>query len=193
MDYEEVKTESRNFYEDLEKSNNPKLRESWERISKLKFGDNCIINWKDETNIQKEFGTDITITTSKGRRYSIELKTRNNSCFGKDWIMEIISHIYNREKQPREHLYSKEGWIYTCTAEYLFHGTLNEDGTELIEVIFYSLSPFKNESYKSEYDKYKILWLPTLFHNGNFQLTLNKLIPIEVIEKDAIEFWKWKK
>jgi len=186
-------SEPRNFEEDLESSNNPQLRKSWEKILKLKFGNDCEIIWKDDLNIQKEFGTDTIIKTKQGRRYSVELKTRKNNCYGKDWIMEIISHVYLNEKEPRNHLYSKEGWIYTTTAEYLFHGTLNKDGTDLIEVIFYSLIPFKTPKYKSEFDEYEILWLPTLYDNGNFQLTLNKLIPKKVIKKDAIEFWEWNK
>ncbi len=191
---EEYNNQPRNFEEDLRNSNNPKLRNSWEKIFRLKFGEDCEIDWKDKINIQKELGTDITIKTKQGRRYSIELKTRIKRCLDKDWIMEIVHQIYDKEdKQTRKHLFKKEGWIYTTTAEYLFHGTLNDDGTDLIEVIFYSLIPFKTEKWKSEFDKYDILWLPTLFSNGNFQLTINKLIPKEVIKKDALEFWEWKK
>ena len=191
---DEEKWNVRNFKEDLKNSNKPELRKSWERIFKLKFGEDCEISWKDEDNIQKGFGTDITIKTKQGRRFSVELKTRNNNSFGKDWIMEIISHIYDRQdKDTRNYLFKKEGWIYTTTAEYIFHGTLNEDGTDLIEVILYSLIPFKTEKWKSEFNKYDILWLPTLFQNGNFQLTINKLIPKEIIKKNAIEFWEWKR
>ena len=183
----------RNFEVDLKNSNNPKLRESWEKIFKLKFGDDCEIIWKDEINIQTGLGTDITIKTKQGRRYSVELKTRNHRCYERDWIMEIISHVYNQEEKPRIHLHSKEGWIYTTTAEYLFHGTLNEKGTNFIEVIFYSLIPFKTPKWKSEFEQYNIFWLPTLYDDGKFQLTLNKLIPKEVIKRDALEFWEWKK
>ena len=191
---EENNTQPRNFEEDLNNSNNPTLRKSWEKIFKLKFGNECIISWRDEISIQKGLGTDVTITTREGRRYSIELKTRNESCYKKEWIMEIKSHVYDKEdKETRNHLYSKDGWIYCCTAEYLFHGTLNEDGTDFTEVIFYSLSPFKNEGYKSEYDKYENLWLPTLYPDGKFQLTLNKLIPKDVIKEDSSEFWEWTK
>ncbi|KKL77728.1 hypothetical protein LCGC14_2031980 [marine sediment metagenome] len=183
----------RNFKEDLDNSNKPKLRKSWENIFKLKFGEDCQIEWKDDVELQKGLGTDITIKTKQGRRYSVELKTRNNNCLNKDWIMEIISHVYDKEEKPRTHLNSKEGWIYTTTAEYIFHGTLNENGTDLVEVIFYSLIPFKTEKWKSEFDKYEILWLSTLYSNGNFQLTINKLIPKEVIKEDTLEFWEWTK
>ena len=182
----------RNFEDDLKNSNKPELRKSWEEIFKLKFGDDCKIEWKDDKDIQKGLGTDITIKTKQGRRYSIELKTRNNFVYGDPyWIMEIISHIYDKEEQPRVYLHSNEGWIYTTTAEYILHGTLNENGTKIIECIFYSLIPFKTERWKSEFNKYKNKWLPTLFSNGNFQLTLNKLIPIETIKKDSLEFWEW--
>ncbi len=182
----------RNFKEDLDNSNNPKLRISWEKIFKLKFGKDCEVIWKDDKESQKGFGTDITIKTKQGRRFSVELKTRNNNCLNKEWIMEIVSHVYDKkDKETRNYLFKKEGWIYTTTAEYIFHGTLNKDGTNLIEVIFYSLIPFKTEKWKGEFDKYQILWLPTLYPNGNFQLTINKLIPKDVIKKDTLEFWEW--
>ena len=106
--------------------------------------------------------------------------------------MEIVSHVYDKEEKPRQYLHKKEGWIYTTTAEYLFHATLDETGEKITEVIFYSLNPFKANKYKSEFDKYDNLWLPTKFKNGNFQLTLNKLIPKEVIKRDALEFWEWR-
>jgi len=183
----------RNFDDDLISSNNPKLRESWERIFKLKFGNDCEIFWKDDLNVQKGLGIDTTIKTKQGRRYSIEIKTRKKSCFGKDWIMEIVHQHYDKEdKETRKHLGKKEGWIYTTTADYIFHGTLNSDGTDLIEVIFYSLYPFKNEVWKSEFEKYPNFWWKTQF-TDKFQLTLNKEIPKEVIKEDALEFWEWTK
>ena len=187
--------ESRDFNTDLNNSNNLLLRKSWGKVFILKFGEDCKILWKDELNEQKGFGTDVTIQTSKGRRYSVELKTRNKNCY-KDtrWIMEIVSHRYDRESEPRTFLHSKEGWIYSTTAEYIFHGTLNEDGTDLTEVIFYILIPFKTLKWKSEFDKYDNLWLATLFsETGIFQLTLNKLIPLDVIKNNTIEFWEWSR
>lgn len=184
----------RNFKEDLDNSNNPILRKSWEKLLLHKFGSDAEIIWKDEIDLQKGFGIDVIVKTSKGRRYSIELKTRKNSCYNDPfWIMEIVSHVYDHEEQPRTYLHSKEGWIYSTTAEYVFHSTLDKTGTELIEAIFYSLSPFKHEKYKKEFEQYKNMWLATVFNNGNFQLTLNKLIPSEIIKKDAIEFWEWKR
>ena len=189
---EEVLT-PRNFQDDLAVSNNPTLRKSWETILKLKFGEGCVISWKDQLGEQIGFGVDVVVKTKEGRRYSIELKTRNINCLGKDWIMEIISHRYDREEKPRNYIGKKEGWIYTTTAEYILHGTLDKEGTDLIEVMMYSLMPFKTEKWKGEFDKYQILWLPTLFDNGTFQLTLNKLIPEEVIKEDSLEFWKWVK
>lgn len=183
----------RNFEEDLIKSNNPNLRNDWLRIFKLKFGDDCEVIWKDDNLTQKGMGTDVVIKTKKGRRYSIELKTRNYKVLNDNrWIMEIVSHIYNQKEKPRTLQYSKEGWIYSTTAEYLFHATLDETGERILETIFYSLIPFKTTAYKSEFNKYDILWLPTQFP-GSFQLTLNKLIPKEIIKRDAIEFWEWCK
>lgn len=181
----------RNFEEDLRNSNNLTLRKNWGNVFKQKFGNDCIVKWKDDINMQKELGMDTIIETKEGRRYSIEVKTRNYNCYkNPSWLMEIVSHIYDQKEQPRKLLYSKSGWIYTTTAEYVFHGTLNQDGTDIVESIFYSLNPFKTEKYKGEFGKYDKLWLPTLFSNGNFQLTLNKLIPLEVIKKDSIEFWE---
>jgi len=83
--------------------------------------------------------------------------------------------------------------IYTTTAEYIFHATLNQEGTDIEECIFYSLIPFKSDVWKSEFNKYKIFWLPTKFDNGNFQLTLNRLIPKDIIKSNALEFWEWNK
>lgn len=193
VDSEKIIKQARVFEEDLLNSNNPSLRESWINIFRKKFGNDCVIFWKDEKNIQVGMGTDLVVKTSKGRRYSIELKTRNYNCLNNnDYIMELVSHIYDSNKDDRKWIKSKEGWIYSTTAEYVFHATLDSKGQKIKEVIFYSLCPFKNEKYKSEFSKYKPLWLSTQFSNGQFQLTLNKLIPKEIIKKDAMDFWEWK-
>lgn len=183
----------RNFEEDLRNSNNPKLREDWIRIIKLKFGEDSEVIWKDNQEAQKNFGTDVIVKTNKGRRYSIELKTRNNGVYKNDkWIMEIINLVYDKsDRETRKFIRSYEGWIYTTTAEYIFHATLNEEGESIIECIFYSLIPFKTEMWKSKFQEYKNFFIPTKFPNGNFQLTLNKLIPKEEIKKEAVEFWEW--
>ena len=183
--------EPRNFKEDLVNSNDPILRKAWEKIIRYKFGSDCEISWKDDKGIQLGLGTDTVVKTSKGRRFSVETKARNFNCLSKDYIMEIVSHVYDREENPRIHLRSKEGWIYSTTAEYIFHATLNENGTDILEAIFYSLSPFKLEKYKSEFEQYKNLWLSTKY-DSEFQLTLNKLIPVEVIKKDSDDFWEWR-
>jgi len=181
----------RNFEEDLSESNKPIIKQEWERIIKEKFGEKSQIVWKDSNEIQKGIGADLTVITEKGRRYSIETKLRRCGC-NSEWIMEIISHIYDQEnKDIRKKLYSQVGWIYTTTAEYILHGTLNQDKTKITEAIFYSLIPFKTQAWKSEFSKYSPLWLTTLYPNGNFQLTLNKLIPVEIIKLNALEFWKW--
>jgi hypothetical protein len=184
----------RNFEEDLSNSNNPELRRVWEKIIRYKFGHDCEIFWKDDKCIQMGLGTDTVIKTSKGRRFSIETKTRKFDCLNNsNWIMEIVSHLYDREEKPRIYLRSKEGWIYSTTAEYIFHATLDKNGTDILEAIFYSLSPFKLEKYKNEFEQYKNLWLSTKYNSGQFQLTLNKLIPLEVIKKDSDDFWEWRK
>ena len=59
-------SEARDFEKDLIGSNNHQLRESWLKIFKLKFGEDCEINWKDDLQTQKDLGTDITIKTKKG-------------------------------------------------------------------------------------------------------------------------------
>jgi hypothetical protein len=184
----------RDFKVDLKKSNDPKLRTSWEKIIKKKFSGNTTIIWKDGLDIQKGLGTDVVIKTDKGRRYSVELKTRIHTCYkNPDYVMEITHHGYTEENPDRrKKVYTKPGWIYTTTAEYLFHATLTEKGTGISEVIFYSLRPFKDEIYKSEFKKYNIKWWPTLFENGIFQLTLNRLIPKEIIKRDSEVFWEWK-
>jgi len=185
--------EIRNFQNDFENADTPEIRNAWLKIFKKKFGDDIEVQWKNELSIQKGLGIDVIIKTKKGRRYSIELKTRKDVCFEKDYIMEIINHVYDKEdKATRTHLYSYDGWIYTTTAEYLFHATLNNKRNNFLEVIFYSLMPFKNETWKSEFNKYEILFLPTRNINS-FQWTINKLIPKEVIKRDALEFWEWKK
>ena len=46
--------EPRNFYEDLRNSNNPKLREDWIRIFKLKFGKEIDVSWKDDKKLKKD-------------------------------------------------------------------------------------------------------------------------------------------
>ena len=182
----------RNFKQDLEDSNDPIIRLAWERLLKRKFGIDIEIIWKDTTETQKGLGLDVTIKTRQGRRYSIELKTRYHGVLNdSDYIMEIISHMYNKEEEPKIHLYSKEGWIYTTTAEYIFHATLNKNKDDFLEAIFYSIVPFKTERYKSEFQKYKNLWLSTIYPTGEFQLTLNKLIPKDIIKRDALEFWEW--
>jgi len=189
-----VENKPRNFEEDLINSNKKNIRNAWKNLLKIKFGDDCIILWKDDKNTQLGFGTDITIQTKSGRRYSIELKTRNNKCYGLGWIMEIFHQVYDKEdKETRNHLYKKEGWIYTCTAEYVLHATLNNNEDGFVEAIFYSLNPFKSENYIKEFEKYEYFWLPTKFNSGNFQLTFNRVIPKEDIKRDAIEFWEWEK
>lgn len=183
--------EPRNFEDDLKKSNNPVLRENWIKMFKYKFGEDIEVIWKDDVATQKGFGTDVVIKDKKGRRYSVEVKTRNKSCFNKDWIMEIFHVVYNNPNKDI-FLYKEEGWVYSTTAEYIFHATLDDDGTTIIECIFYSLMPFKNEKWKGEFKKYPSMWLSTRHLNGNFRLTYYNIIPENIIKQDAVEFWRWE-
>jgi len=182
---------ARNFESDLKASNTPEIRKSWEKIFKIKFGEDCTINWKDNISIQKEMGTDTTVTTKNGRRFSVELKTRKHGC-NDNYLMEIKSHIYDKPGEGKKFLYSKTGWIYTTTAEYIFHATLNEKGDGITKVILYSLTPFKDKIYKSEFSKYEYFGLSTDYKNGNWQWTINCLIPKNIIKRDANEFWEWE-
>jgi len=182
----------RNFEEDLKNSNDPKIRIAWERLLKLKFGQEIKIIWKEELNVQTGLGLDVTIETKKGRRYSIELKTRNHRVYQRDWIMEIVHHRYSREEKPRDYLGNKSGWLYITNAEYIFHATLNESKTDFLEAIFYSIHPFKDDIYKSEFNQYPVWFMGSNLSGGIYQLTINKLIPKEIISRDANEFWEWK-
>ena len=186
--------EIRNFEEDLEESNNPILRNNWIKIFKNKFGEDIEIIWKDELSTQKGLGTDLTIKTSKGRRYSVELKARSSTLLEKDkYIFEIKHWYYN--KDPREVdkkvIGSKEGWLYNTTAEYIFHATVNWKTYEIEDVIFYSLYPFKTEKYKEEINKLTCDKRNLLCWNNlpNYK-TVNVLIPKEKIKQDATEFWE---
>ena len=106
--------------------------------------------------------------------------------------MEIKNHVYDQEdKENRTKLNSYDGWIYTTTAEYIFHATLDKNGESIIDCICYSLIPFKTPSWKSNFEQYETFFLPTRFNDGRFQWTVNKLIPKEIIKKDALDFWEW--
>lgn len=181
----------RDFDKDLEQSNCDIVRQNWELIFQKKFGSDVKIVWKDDYETQTGFGTDVTLQTKNGRRYSIELKTRNINTYKTPYIMEIVHQIYTDETRTT-HLRKKEGWVYCSTAEYIFHATI-DDNFNIIECIFYSLMPFKTEKWKSNFDKYNNLWLSTQYQNGNFQLTLNKLIPKIDIRDNAMEYWDWEK
>ena len=62
----------------------------------------------------------------------------------------------------------------------------------LSNIILYSLTPFKDKIYKSEFSKYEYFGLSTDYKNGNWQWTINCLIPKNIIKRDANEFWEWE-
>lgn len=191
-DKEEEFGKPRNFEEDLRESNNPELRNSWNIIFRRIFGEKIEINWKDDCVSQMDFGSDVLIKTKEGRKYSIDVKTRRNEYFGfENWVIEIIHHIYSNETKE-EKIKTKEGWLYCSTSNFIFYGTLNKQKTKIIELCGFSLSPFKDEEFKSEMGKLRNKWATTKFSNGQFQLTLNKQVDLQFLKDNANKFWYWK-
>ena len=89
--------EIRNFEHDLE--NSKKLNEEWKRVLKKAFGDDIEVVFKEDNTSQLGFGVDVIITTKKGRRYTIEHKTRRYDYFGcNEYLLEIAHHRYSDEE-----------------------------------------------------------------------------------------------
>jgi hypothetical protein len=182
----------RNFKEDLENSKNPTIKKEWENIFKKVFGENININWKDDKISQLDFGCDVLIKTKEGRKHSIDIKTRRFTYFNSpSWVLEIVHHRYKDEKKEQK-INTKEGWLYCSTADYIFYGTLNEDGLRIIEYCGFSLIPFKLQQFKSELTNLKNIWATTKFDSGLFQLTMCKLVDINFIKENAVDFWYGK-
>lgn len=183
----------RNFDEDLEKCFNEDIRNSWNNIFKSIFGENSIITWLDDKTAQQDFGSDVTVKTKEGRKYSIDVKTRRNYYFqNKNWCLEIKHHYYTDETRTVKAKPSKEGWLYCSTSDYIFFGTLNKGEDKIIEFIGFSLIPFKNDEFKSEYNNKPNGWAITKYNNGNYQLTLNKIVDIDYLKSNANKFWYLK-
>lgn len=180
----------RNFDIDLLNSN--KVKNWAEVLNKLFQEKNTIYDFTDDIKVQLKFGTDITLTTPKGRRYSIELKTRANKYYLlQNWLLEVIHHRYT-DKERKTYLGSDSGWLYKCTAEILVYGTLNKEGDKIIEAMAFTLSPFKDEGFRENITSLKHNCSPTLFGNGIFQWTLNKFASKEFLSNNAHRFWYWK-
>jgi len=180
----------RNFETDL--LNSSKVKNWPETLNKLFKEKNTLHDFADNLNVQLKFGTDITLTTPKGRRYSIELKTRDNKYYLlQNWLLEVIHQRYTN-KDMKTYLGSEPGWLYKCTAEILVYGTLNKEGDKIIEACAFTLSPFKDEGFRENITVLKHTWSPTLFANGIFQLTLNKFASKEFLSNNAHNFWYCK-
>ena len=192
MNEEQKEIPIRNFENDLKTSNKPETRKSWEFIFKKIFEPEIEINWKDDNISQLEFGSDILIKTKKGRKYSIDVKTRRNEYFGwENYVIEIAHHVYS-DKTKNFKIKTKEGWLYCSTSDFIFYGTLNKEGTNIIEVCGFSLTPFKNEEFKTEISNLKNKWASTEFSNGHFQLTLCKQVSLQFLKDNADKFWFFK-
>lgn len=185
--------EERNFEEDLIRSNNPILLKNWERCFIRIFGDGCSIQWKERNReIQMGLGLDATVTTKKGRRYSVEVKTRSNKYYQcENYLLEIAHHRYS-DRNRNLHLGAKPGWLYTGTFEIILYGTLNPEGDDLIEVCGFTSVPFKDENFKSKLTDLKNAWAKTVFSNGELQLTLNKMVSMDFLRQYAGNFWYWR-
>ena len=184
--------ESRNFEKDLEKSNSSQLRKEWVRVLKKIFGEDSEISFKDEKNIQLGLGMDATVKQKNGRRLSIEYKTKPCKYMNRNqWLLELKHHRYS-DSNKNNLINSTDGWLYTSTAEYVIWGTLNTSEDKIIEVMGYSLTPFKNEEFKSEISKLQTRTASTYFNNGTHQTTVFCLADKDWYEKHANKFWYWK-
>jgi len=182
---------ARNFVDDCSRFDTSAQRKCWERIYKIKFGDDIIITWKDDMISQIDFGSDVLIQQIKtGRKYSIDNKLRINRHFKRQqWTIELFHHYY-KDSTKQDYLGKKEGWLYCSTADYIFYGTLNQDETEIIEVCSFSLIPFKDEEFKTKITPLYIVWASTQYNNS-FQLTGNAIMTREFLESNAHKFWYW--
>ncbi len=184
--------ETRSFEKDLGESNTPTIRKEWVRVIKKIFGEESEIIFKDERNIQLGFGTDATVKQKNGRRFSIELKTKRYDLMKfNQWILELKSHRYS-DYERLNLLNSVDGWLYASTAEYIIWGTLSPNKDKILEVLGYSLTPFKNEEFKGEISKLPTRTAPTSFNNGIHQTTVFCLARREWYEKHANKYWYWK-
>jgi len=183
-----TKMESRNFEEDLKKSQT--INPEWERVFKRIWGEDVQVKFQDNKIAQLEFGTDTTIQQKSGRKFSVEFKTKRFNLMPYDsWVLELKHHRYSDEDRTNR-VSSKEGWLYCSTADYIIYGTLNEDGTKIIEVCGFSLIPFKEEEFRQEISK-----LPVKFAYTNIpfiQTTVFCLAKTEWIRENANKFWYWK-
>jgi hypothetical protein len=178
-----------NFNECINLANNIP-RDEWNKIIRKCFGDKTIINWKDDLVSQLDFGSDVLITTNKGRKYSIDVKTRNKDyLYYSDWLFEIAHHRYSNETRI-EKIETTSGWLYKSTSDLILFATIVND--KLMEAICFSLVPFKNDNFSNFISNLEIGWASTYFDNGIYQLTLNKKASLDFIKEHANFFWYWR-
>jgi len=176
----------RSFNEDFNESNDfPK--EEWEKAIRECFP-KCRIEWRDDKVSQLGFGSDLTIITKKGRKYSADVKTKSDRYYHSDmWPLEVVHHIYTDEHKTKK-LKTKTGWLYHSTSDLIIFGTKN--CTKIIEVCIFSLYPFKDETYKKIFENVQNIWAETKFKNGQYQLTLNKLMTKQMLQSARYYFYK---
>ncbi len=186
----------KDFKEELKKSQ--QLNSEWEKVFKRIFGNDCKIKFQDNKIAQLDFGIDTIIQDKRGRKFSIEFKTRENKFYNwNDYILEI-KHLYYKDLESAKnflkegYLNSKEGWLYCSTADYILFGTLNKEENKIVEVFCFSLNPFKSKSFCSEISKLSESFSKYITPYSNcFQRTLVKKAPKEFLEKNA-EFSYYK-
>ena len=166
--------------------------ENWDGIFHKCFGDDCKIAWKNDKVSQLDFGSDVLVTTKKGRKFSIDVKTRNIRYLAyPDWLLEISHHIYSNDTMKHK-ISTVSGWLYKSTSDIIFFATI-DGNNEILEVCAFSLYPFKNKEFAPKLNNFFNAWASTDFDNGIYQLTLNKKIPIEILKGTANFFWYWEK
>ena len=189
---EENYSEPRNFEEDSShegKWDNKNIRESWSKIFKEVFGEGILITWKYDKVSQIDFGSDVLIQTKQGRKYSIDVKTRDNKYMGlQQWTIELF-HQYYKDNTKKVHTRKKEGWLYCSTADYIFYGTINKESTKIIEYIGFSLSPFKDREFKQEITPLRIVFAPPTQYKNEWQLTGNAIMSFNFLKNNANKFW----
>lgn len=178
---------TRSFNDDLVESNCKKLREQWQEKLQDILKDN-IIEWKDAKDMQLSFGVDLTFTDKRGRRYTADVKTKK--ILNKTYVLEIAHHLYSDESKNKK-IKTIAGWLYKSTADVIFYATIKNN--EIIDILGFTLEPFKNESNKNFIANLDTKWASTIFANGNYQLTLLKVIDLETIKKLANKYWYWSK
>ncbi len=183
-------TESRNFENDLNQSNNPKLLEQWNIILKEHYGQNSVItNLEKDKKAQLTYGTDLVIQTPKGRKWSVDPKTKSTRYT--DIPLEIIHHRYT-DPQKTKHLGEKPGWIYTSTTDLVLMGTKDQKGI-IINAVAFSLQPFKDKAFSNKLSAFEMRFSPTTFPNGTFQLTGFYPVPKDFLKEHAHTYWEWPK